>query len=59
MLSTCEQLAAGLGAVGKRKNRDDATREGGDGVGNARLRLWVGERFLGAFLFYFIGGRPC
>ncbi|KAF7333041.1 hypothetical protein MVEN_02410600 [Mycena venus] len=40
MLATCEQLAAGLGAPGKKgKERVDA-------VGNAPLRLWAGERFL-------------
>lgn len=40
MLGTCEQLAAGLGAPGQKgKERIDA-------VGNAPLRLWVGERFL-------------
>ncbi|KAF7324307.1 hypothetical protein MVEN_02649600 [Mycena venus] len=38
MLATCEQLAAGLGAPGKKgKERVDA-------VGNAPLRLWAGER---------------
>ncbi|KAJ6626467.1 hypothetical protein B0H10DRAFT_522151 [Mycena sp. CBHHK59/15] len=40
MLATCEQLAAGLGAPGKKG------RERADAVGNAPLRLWVGERFL-------------
>ncbi|KAJ7196931.1 hypothetical protein GGX14DRAFT_375597 [Mycena pura] len=40
MLATCEQLAAGLGASAKKdKERIDA-------VGNAPLRLWLGERFL-------------
>ncbi|KAJ7740570.1 hypothetical protein B0H16DRAFT_1324320 [Mycena metata] len=41
MLATCEQLAAGLGAPGKK-----ASKERVDTVGNAPLRLWVGERFL-------------
>jgi hypothetical protein len=41
MLATCEQLAAGLGAPGKKG------KELVDAVGNAPLRLWVGERFLG------------
>lgn len=41
MLATCEQLAAGLGAPGK-KGKDRV-----DTVGNAPLRLWAGERFLG------------
>ncbi|KAJ6579637.1 hypothetical protein DFH09DRAFT_912985 [Mycena vulgaris] len=40
MLGTCEQLAAGLGAPGKKD------QERVDAVGNAPLRLWVGERFL-------------
>ncbi|KAJ7476881.1 hypothetical protein B0H11DRAFT_1303136 [Mycena galericulata] len=40
MLATCEQLAAGLGAPGK-KGKDRV-----DTVGNAPLRLWAGERFL-------------
>ncbi|KAJ7983176.1 hypothetical protein DFH06DRAFT_1440952 [Mycena polygramma] len=40
MLATCEQLAAGLGAPGKKG------QERVDAVGNAPLRLWVGERFL-------------
>ncbi|KAJ7039378.1 hypothetical protein C8F04DRAFT_1392448 [Mycena alexandri] len=41
MLATCEQLAAGLGAPGKKTNKERV-----DTVGNAPLRLWVGERFL-------------
>ena len=52
MLATCEQLAAGLG-VGD-KNQKDKGEEKENGrivkrreVGNAQLRLWVGERFLG------------
>ncbi|KAK7053719.1 hypothetical protein R3P38DRAFT_2761465 [Favolaschia claudopus] len=40
MLATCEQLAAGLGAPGKKG------KERADAVGNAPLRLWIGERFL-------------
>ncbi|KAJ6544356.1 hypothetical protein B0H19DRAFT_1170438 [Mycena capillaripes] len=40
MLATCEQLAAGLGAPGKKG------QERVDAVGNAPLRLWAGERFL-------------
>lgn len=39
MLRTCEQLAAGLGAAG--------SKEVSGKVGNAQMRLWVGERFLG------------
>jgi len=55
MLGTCEQLAAGLGAasVKKRKGADsekvkEQVKEKGEGdkVGNAPLRLWVGERYL-------------
>jgi len=60
MLGTCEQLAAGLGAasVKKRKGADsekvkEQVKEKGEGdkVGNAPLRLWVGERYLGVFIF--------
>jgi hypothetical protein len=52
MLSTCEQLAAGLGAASVKE--DKGKNKGGvgvdvDAVGNAPLRLWVGERFLGRF----------
>jgi hypothetical protein len=39
MLKTCGQLAAGLGAAGNKETIGD--------VGNAQMRLWVGERFLG------------
>ncbi len=52
MLSTAEQLAAGLGAQPKTlakvdtPKRTPATTER-DGVGNAHLRLWIGERNLG------------
>jgi hypothetical protein len=54
MLSTCETLAAGLGAPAHKlksgpaspdKTRSATSSEGR--VGNATLRLWVGERFLG------------
>ena len=38
ILKTCEQLAAGLGAS--------------KGEGNVALRLWVGERLVGKFIFY-------
>lgn len=58
-LAVCETLGAGMGAKqkdvdggkgkGKERERDI---DGGDGsIGNAPLRLWVGERFLGMFLF--------
>ncbi|CAK5275928.1 unnamed protein product [Mycena citricolor] len=40
MLGTCEQLAAGLGAPTRKGNEQP------DALGNAPLRLWVGERFL-------------
>jgi len=57
MLGTAEQLAAGLGAHPKAppKSSDDSTPKkasgaGGDGVGNAHLRLWIGERCLGESL---------
>lgn len=44
MLGTCEQLAAGLGAV---KKADKAAAGGKTAsVGHAQLRLWVGERLL-------------
>lgn len=63
-LRTCEQLAAGLGAVPKNKpvskpvlkegrtNSMSSNGSGtdkpleGQGVGNAPLRLWIGERFV-------------
>lgn len=41
MLTTCEQLAAGLGATARKGEETDV-------AGSASLRLWVGERFLGA-----------
>jgi hypothetical protein len=52
MLSTCEQFAAGLGAASVKKRKgtngdNEEEKEEGDKVGNAPLRLWVGERFLG------------
>ncbi|KAF9461040.1 hypothetical protein BDZ94DRAFT_1299517 [Collybia nuda] len=62
MLVTCEQLGAGLGAEQKPGDKAEAKGEEkglgqgsvkgqekgrrGDAVGNAQLRLWVGERFL-------------
>ena len=46
MLATAEQLGAGLGAsVIKGENLRLGSKE--DGVGNAHLRLWIGERSLG------------
>lgn len=54
MLATSEQLAAGLGAQ-PRPAKDKkgvaapvAQGKSGDGVGNAPLRLWIGERSLGS-----------
>ncbi|RDB22401.1 hypothetical protein Hypma_010501 [Hypsizygus marmoreus] len=53
MLSTCEQLAAGLGAVERKGNAGmgdkgdkGSGKEKGEPLGNVPLRLWVGERFL-------------
>ncbi|KAF8956452.1 hypothetical protein BDZ97DRAFT_1958266 [Flammula alnicola] len=55
MLSTAEQLAAGLGAEPKTAKNAELKKgiakasiagSGGDGVGNAHLRLWIGERSL-------------
>lgn len=55
MLGTAEQLAAGLGALPKAAKTPEAAAKkelvkhasGGDGIGNAHLRLWIGERSLG------------
>jgi ribosomal protein L17 len=48
ILKTCEQLAAGLGvAKGKKKSDSDEKKGGENGIGNAPLRLWIGERFVG------------
>jgi hypothetical protein len=53
MLGTCEQLAAGLGAAGVKRakgelKKGEAEKENETAaVGNAPLRLWVGERYLG------------
>ncbi|KDR86097.1 hypothetical protein GALMADRAFT_235330 [Galerina marginata CBS 339.88] len=57
MLGTAEQLAAGLGAQPKAVKTADVKKcptpksaagatAGGDGIGNAHLRLWIGERSL-------------
>lgn len=49
----CETLGAGMGAkqkemAGKGEDKDKVSTEGKyEPVGNAPLRLWVGERFLG------------
>ncbi|KAG2364825.1 hypothetical protein BDR07DRAFT_1354615 [Suillus spraguei] len=56
-LAVCETLGAGMGAKqkdvdglkGKGEGKENDT-DGGDGpIGNAPLRLWVGERFLEIF----------
>ena len=50
VLAVCETLGAGMGATAKTTSGDGvemSSGESGDGVGNAPLRLWVGERFLG------------
>ena len=56
MLAIAEQLGAGLGASGV-KGAGEKLKSGpkGDGVGNAHLRLWIGERSLGE-CFKFSGG---
>lgn len=70
VLETCEQLVAGLGASGdsKRKagdpEKDKAPKEKDrkgdtDAVGNAPLRLWIGERFLGANYMILAEGASC
>jgi hypothetical protein len=65
ILGTCEQFAAGLGAgerAGGRRGGGKGKENqgggdvgmgdaGGDAVGNAPLRLWVGGRFLGMSFF--------
>lgn len=56
VLAVCETLGAGMGANPKKAEEgpggvappSDVTQTK-DGVGNAPLRLWVGERFLGAY----------
>jgi hypothetical protein len=47
ILKTCEQLAAGLGVAKGRKKGDSGEKKGEDGIGNAPLRLWIGERLVG------------
>lgn len=55
VLAVCETLGAGMGANPKKKAEEgsggvvppSAETQTKDGVGNAPLRLWVGERFLG------------
>lgn len=52
-LAVCETLGAGMGAkqkevAGKGEDKDKVSTDGKyEPVGNAPLRLWVGERFLG------------
>lgn len=57
MLGTSDQLAAGLGAQPRLpKSQEDTLQKEhganrpGDDVGNAQLRLWIGERFLGMWV---------
>ncbi|KAI9457358.1 hypothetical protein HD554DRAFT_2301887 [Boletus coccyginus] len=54
VLAVCETLGAGMGANPKKQDElgvasqsDDTQTK--DGIGNAPLRLWVGERFLELF----------
>lgn len=68
MLNTAELLAAGLGAQLKATKGNDGktnsavssspsilnVKPGGDNVGNAHLRLWIGERALGSFRLVFL-----
>ncbi|KAG1805584.1 uncharacterized protein BJ212DRAFT_1391745 [Suillus subaureus] len=58
-LAVCETLGAGMGAKqkdvnggkgkGKEKETENDTDGGNGSIGNAPLRLWVGERFLEIF----------
>ena len=59
MLSTADQLAAGLGVQSKAATTGSPSKKAAqnkssvpvtDGVGNAHLRLWIGERSLGLFV---------
>ena len=52
MLATAEQLGAGLGASGVKGGEKPRLGSKGDGVGNAHLRLWIGERSLGEHRFF-------
>jgi len=48
ILKTCELLAAGLGVAKGKKKGDTGEKKGGEnGIGNAPLRLWIGERLVG------------
>lgn len=67
MLGTAEQLAAGLGAqpkvaskapssasdTSKIDNPKSKAKTSTDGIGNAHLRLWIGERALGVLCWSF------
>lgn len=67
MLATAEQLAAGLGAQPRppktpgqsQGTPQPAGKKPADGVGNAALRLWIGERVAGEFgsFFWLRGGQ--
>ena len=45
MLQSCEQLAAGHGAPSSKEKA--ANKDASMMVGNARVGLWVGQKFLG------------
>lgn len=62
MLGTCDQIAAGLGAGDKHsqpapgagsQNQSQSQRgadkggRGPEGMGNLRMRMWIGERLVG------------
>ena len=49
MLATAEQLGAGLGASGVKGGEKLRLGSKEDGVGNAHLRLWIGEKSLGDY----------
>ncbi|KAF9219378.1 hypothetical protein BS17DRAFT_740799 [Gyrodon lividus] len=56
VLAVCETLGAGMGANAKKSKEGEGVAvhtsedsEGKVGIGNAPLRLWVGERFLELF----------
>lgn len=49
MLQACEQIAAGLGAPPKKpaEGSSSSPAKATGAVGNARLGLWVGQKYLG------------
>jgi len=54
VLAVCETLGAGMGATTQTTGSGNGVEMGsggsGNAIGNAPLRLWVGERFLGKFI---------